>query len=159
MVGGGGGENQRSAYDTTYARAGAECSSTMEGRHVNIYEDLLVHPTHADGLVDKGDPVCVSMLVGIAMNSAASTDDVIVIETEGIWYLDVYADPDAGFWAGIDVGDMLFIDSTTAVVSNDWTDIPFGHALGPVADGETSLIAVKVHAFQLFFPGWWWFQP
>jgi hypothetical protein len=153
--------NQRSAYDATYAHAGGEISSTSEGRHVNILEDLMVHPTHADGFVNKGDPVVAQMLVGIALNSATSINDVIVVETEGVWWLDVYADPNMGFWGGISVGDMLFIDPVTAQVNNNWWSIPFGHALGPVAQGATTLIAVKVHAFQLFYPGWlmWPWQP
>ena len=149
---------QRSAYDATYANAGGEISSTAEGRHVNITEELIVHPSHADGFVNKGDPVVVQMLVGVAMNSAASVDDVIVVETEGVWWLNVRSDAEMGWWGGINVGDMLYIDPVTAEVNNIWYNIPYGHALGPVAEGATSLIAVKVHAFQLFFPGWWWWQ-
>ena len=153
-----GGEiTQRSPYDASLFHAGCEGSSTQEGRYVNIYEELLVHPAHADGFVDKGDPVVASMLVGIALRSGGSIDDVIVVETEGIWYLDVRSDTDMGWWGGINVGDMLFIDPVTAEVNNIWYNIPFGHALAPVAAGATTLIAVKVHAFQLFFPGWlWW---
>ena len=152
-----GSRNQRTPYDATLFHAGSEGSSTQEGRYVNIYEELLVHPTHADGFVDKGDPVVASMLVGIALKSGASIDDVIVVETEGIWYLNVRSDVDMGWWGGINVGDMVFIDALTAEVNNIWYNIPFGHALGPVAAGATTLIAVKVHAFQLFFPGWlWW---
>ena len=151
--------DQRSAYDATYAHAGGEISSTSEGRHINIIEEMIVHPAHADGFVDKGDPVVVQMLVGIALNSAASINDVIVVETEGVWWLNVRSDADMGWWGGINVGDMLYIDPVTAEVNNIWYNIPFGHALGPVAEGATALIAVKVHAFQLFFPGWLCRQP
>ena len=151
--------NQRSAYDATYAHPGAEISSTLEGRYVNILEDLMVHPAHADGFVDKGDPIVAQMLVGIALKSAESINDVIVVETEGLWWLNVRADADMGWWGGISVGDMLFIDPVTAEINNIWYNIPFGHALGPVAQGATTLIAVKVHAFQLFYPGWLFWQP
>jgi len=144
---------ERTPYDATYQRPGDECSSTLEGRHVNVYEDLITHPAHADGFVNKGDPVLVGYsLVGVALKSASSVDDVIPIETEGVWYLNVYAEQ-----ANIGVGDMIFIDWTTAVLSNDWTDAPFGHALGQVLSDQTTLIAVKVHAFQLLFP--WWLFP
>ena len=154
-----GGEiTQRTPYDATYAHAGGEISSTLEGRYVNIIEELVVHPAHADGFVDKGDPVVIQMLVGIALKSASSVDDVIVVETEGVWWLDVRSDTDMVWWGGINVGDMLFIDPVTAEVNNIWYNIPFGHALGPVAEGATTLIAVKVHAFQLFWPGWYFWQ-
>lgn len=145
---------EETAYDATYFHSGPECSSTSEGRHVNIVENLLTHPSHpADGLVDKGDPVVVQMLVGIALRSATSEADVIVVETEGIWYLMV----EATKWGDdIHVGSMLFIDPVTAVISDDWGDIPFGHALAPVLMNETTLIAVKVHAFQYLFPWWMW---
>ena len=109
---------QRTPYDATYAHAGGEISSTLEGRYVNIYEELLVHPAHADGFVDKGDPVVAQMLVGVALRTASSVDDVIVVETEGLWWLDVYADDEMGFWGGVSVGDMLFIDPVTAQVNN-----------------------------------------
>jgi len=36
---------------------GEEISSTYEGRHVTVLESDLIHPTHADDLVDKADPV------------------------------------------------------------------------------------------------------
>jgi len=147
-------EEQPTAYDATYARAGQECSSTNEGRVVNIMESLIVHPAHADGFVDKGDPVVVGWsLVGIALRSASAVTDMIPVDTEGIWYLNV---TDAMGW-NIGIGDMVFIDWVTAVVSNDFMANPFGHALGFVALGTTALIAVKVHAFQIL-PWWfWWF--
>lgn len=151
---GNGDRDQVTPYDSTYFHAGGEISSTAEGRYVSIYESLLVHPAHTDGFVDKGDPVVVSQLVGIALRSASSATDVITVETEGIWWLDVYAYDNLGWLGTINVGDMLYIDPVTALVSNDWEDIPFGHALGPVTAGTTALIAVKVHAFQIFYPGW-----
>lgn len=144
-------ENPRCAYgDNQYHREGEQCSSTNEGRYVRIYEDELIHPAHADGLVDNGDP-CLTFgysLVGVAMNGASSTDDIVILDTEGIWWFTVYAEVD-----DIDVGQMLYIDGATCQISDDWMDmIPFGHALGPVTYEQSSLIPVKVHAYQ-----WSWF--
>jgi len=146
---------QDTNYDATYAKAGQECSSTNEGRVVNVAESLIVHPAHTDGLVNKGDPVVIGWsMVGIALRSASAATDIIPVDTEGIWYLNV-----AAYDGNIGIGDMLFIDWTTAVVSNDFMVCPFGHALGFVAVGTTALIAVKVHAFQIL-PWWfWWFVP
>jgi len=155
MTGPGG--RQRTPYDATYRHEGGEGSSTLEGRHVNIYEDLLVHPWHPDGFVDKGDPVIAGYsLVGVALRSANSTDDIIPVETEGVWYFNVTANLQG--MGAIWVGDMLFIDPATAAIGDDFTLVPFGHALGPVDAGQTWLIAVKVHAFQILFP-WWLFPP
>lgn len=143
-------------YDATYQHAGAQCSSTNEGRYVSIAENLLTHPAHPlDGLVDKGDPVVCNTqnLVGVAMGSAVYSDDFVVIDTEGIWWLMVEAGKQG--MGDIHVGAMLFIDATTGVVSDDFMATPFGHALGPVDGGHTTLIAVKVHAFQWLIP-WWW---
>jgi len=151
------GAEQRTPYDATYQHEGDEISSTLEGRHVNIYEDLLVHPAHADGLVNKGDPVLAGWsLVGIALNSASSTNDVITIETEGVWYLSVTSNLQG--MGAIWVGDMVYIDPVTAAIGDDFTYPPFGHALGPVASGATELIAVKVHAYQVLFPWWLFFN-
>lgn len=138
-------------YLATGHSAGEECSSTYEGRHISIEESLITHPTHADGFVDGGDPVVVGgadgHIVGVAFNSAAAATELMAIDTEGIWYLNVVATDDAGNSA-VDEGDILYINTTTAVVSkiSNWaTQIPFGYALGEVGAGLTAVCAVKVH--------------
>lgn len=131
--------------------AGDEVSSTYEGRHVTVLESDLVHPTHADGFVDKGDPVVFGATglqsVGVAFKSAAAAADSIAIDTEGIWGLSVVGSDDSGNSA-VAGGDLLYINITTAVVSkisSSTTNIPFGYALGIVGAGATGVIAVKVH--------------
>jgi len=140
-------------YLATGHSAGEECSSTYEGRHLNIEESLLTHPTHADGLVDGGDPVIIpgangnGNIVGVAFSSASAATDLIAIDTEGIWFLSVVASDDAGNSA-VEEGEMLYINTTTAVISKiaNWaTQIPFGRSLGDVAAGTTGVCAVKVH--------------
>ncbi len=132
---------------------GDEISSTYEGRHITLLESDLVHPTHADGLVDKADPVVSAtgkpMVVGVAFKSAAAATDYIAIDTEGIWNLDVVAANDAGNVA-VAGGDLIYINTTTAVlskISNGATQVPFGIALGIVTSGATNAIAVKIHTF------------
>ena len=153
--------------------AGEEVSSTYEGRHITVEESRLIHPFHADGFVDKGDPVIVcataatsphatyGRAVGVALNSASAITDLIAIDTEGIWQMVAYADDDAGTQA-IAPGDALWIsdDSTTtdaSIASNgtgdaaiskirsNVTQVPFGYALGTMGAGFTGTIAVKVH--------------
>ena len=151
--------SDRSAYDATYQHAGEECSSTNEGRYVSIYEDLLSHPWHDDDddLIEKGDP-CMAFpnLVGIAMKTAESTEEVITIDTEGIWWLNVEA---GKAWGDVYVGQMLYIDASSAAITDDYEQIPFGLSLGHVDEGNTTLIAVKVHAFQWGLWWWWMFPP
>lgn len=132
--------------------AGTEVSSTYKGRHVTILETELVHPSHADGLVDKGDPIVFGTVagnhgVGVAFTSAAAATNYIALDTEGIWNLSVVASDDAGN-SLVTGGDPLFINSTTCVISkirSNASQIPFGYALGQVAAGDTAVIAVKVH--------------
>lgn len=131
--------------------AGEEVSSTYEGRHVTVLESDLIHPNHADGLVDKGDPVVFGTValqaVGVAFKSAAAATDLVAVDTEGIWIIDVNAADDGGNVA-VEGGDRLYINTTTAAVSKIATaasQVPFGYALGHVDSGNTDTIAVKVH--------------
>ncbi len=131
--------------------AGWEISSTYEGRHVTLEESLLVHPSTGDGLVDKGQPVVFGTTglqgVGVAFKSAAAATDLIAIDTEGIWVQSVYAYDDTT-GSNVRVGDPLYINTTTAVISKinaRATQILFGYALGNISAGATQTIAVKVH--------------
>jgi len=131
--------------------AGEEVSSTYEGRHVTLLESELIHPSHTDGFVDKGDPVVFGTTalqgVGVAFKSAAAATDYIAIDTEGIWIIDVNAADDGGNRA-IEGGDRLYINVSTAIVSaiaTAATQRPFGYALGHIDSGATETIAVKIH--------------
>lgn len=133
---------------------GRQISSTYEGRHITLLESDLVHPTHADGFVDKADPVVSATgtpnIVGVAFLSAAAATDRIPIDTEGIWNLDVVAANDAGNVA-VAGGDCIYINTTTGVlskISNQATQVVFGTALGIITSGNTEAIAVKVHQSQ-----------
>jgi len=124
----------------TDATAGDEASSTYEGRHIYVLESLLTHVDPGDGLVDKGQPVVCTDLVGVALNSAQVATDYIAIDTEGIWYLSVVG---AGTVA---VGQHLFITNAAIVTdANLGTSRNFGYALGAIASPGTAVIAVKVH--------------
>ena len=148
------------------ATAGDEISSTYEGRHLTFLESELFHPYHADGYVDKGDPVVAQTstgrIVGVALKSAAAATDYIAIDTEGIWALMVYADTDT-CWdqegtGAVVPGDALFINHVTAGAitagvgacgiskrRDKATQIPFGFALGSIDALGEGVIAVKVH--------------
>lgn len=151
---------QPSAYNETYRWAGQECSSTNEGRYVNFVESELTHPQHDLGLdlVRKGDPCVTFELCGVAMHTAEDTAEVVTLDTEGIWWLDVHA---YGVWFTNDIviGQRLYIDlwGGTAEVSDDVIGIPFGWALQGVTFEETELIAVKVHSSEWLLWVFWYF--
>ena len=150
------GGRQETSYDPTYQHEGEQCSSTGEGRIVNIMEQYIIHPLHDtdQDLIQKGDPLVVCVLVGVAMISATTVTDLVSIDTEGIWWLDVVIS-DVGM-GSIFLGQRLYINPMTAEISDDAQNIPFGYALGyiPGGNGGHALIAVKVHAGD--YP-WWMF--
>ena len=153
-------------YLSTGKTAGEECSSTYEGRHITLEESYLIHPYHADGFVDKGDPVLFAIGsdspvgVGVAFNSAAAATDYIAIDTEGIWFLNVLgAVSDAtidGMARALKAGDPVYINRTAGTVGAPYmlsgmddphNYVPFGYLLGDVTASLTvpTLVAVKVH--------------
>jgi len=124
-----------------------EVSSTYEGRHLTF---LASEINHGDVLavVTKGYPVIIGEdIVGVAFKTEVNAGDYIAVDTEGIWMLSVVANDHIGGNAVV-AGDRLYINHTTAVISKDGTvgtHIPFGYALGGVTQGNTAIIAVKVH--------------
>ena len=134
-------------YVNTNQDAGTELSSGGEGRVVTFEESVLTHPTHADGFVDGKDPVVVGDLVGVAMTGASAVTDLIAVDTEGLWWLNVVAANDLGNSA-VARGDRIYINRTTCVlskISSPATNIFFGTALGVVTSGSTDVCAIKVH--------------
>lgn len=149
-------------YFNPYRVAGEEISSTMGGRHVAILESDLVHPSHSDGFVNKGDPVSFGIGwagcgVGIAMVSASHADEVITIDTEGIWGCEVVVSEDT-----LILGQMLFITSAGVIV--DWPPDEFCHIFGYALESlevGTGIISVKVHWMDTgiwWMMFWWWAQ-
>lgn len=109
------------------------------GKNISIVESALVHPSHSDGLVDSGDPVCAGRLVGVANTDAAASTDKVAITTEGVFDLSV-----VGNGNGVSIGETVFIDQSSGVLSNDETDTPFGLALEAISAGQTDTINVKL---------------
>ena len=158
-------------YLSTGKTAGDEVSSTYEGRHLTLEENLLIHPYHADGLVDKGDPVLFAVGsgymngVGVALKSAAAATDYIAIDTEGIWFLNVLGCISDGSINGaacaLNAGDPIYIKKAAGTVGAPYmlsgqddanNHVPFGYVLGDVTAHLTTptLVAVKVHWFPNF---------
>ena len=153
-------------YLATGHTAGEECSSTYEGRHLTLEESYLIHPYHADGLVDHGDPVLFAVGsgymngVGVALKSAAAATDLIAIDTEGIHYLDVTGCISDGSINGaavaLNAGNPVYIRKAGGTVGDPDilsgeddanNTVPFGYLLGTVTASVSvhTLVAVKVH--------------
>jgi predicted RecA/RadA family phage recombinase len=128
------------------------------GDTLSFLASQIVAPTHSTGdtytnlvapqigvtapvnLVETGDPVVVGRVAGIANNDAFKSTDSIAISTRGVYNVSVVA-----LHHAITVGQTLFINATSAVVSDDYTQVPFGVALAAVAQGgAASTIAVKL---------------
>jgi len=134
-------------YLATGRTAGTEISSTYEGRHITLEESYLTHAAGGDGLVNAGSPVNVGSIVGVAFTSAAAATDLIAVDTEGIWFLNVVASDGSGV-SDVIPGDQLYI--ATGVVSKISTGVPFGKALGNLAGSAVAAVcAVKVHGESL----------
>ena len=131
---------------------GEQVSSTYEGRHVTLTAAELIS-SGGSGVAVKGLPVIFGLTglmgVGIAFNSGTLTD-MIAIDTEGIWVVDVLAQDDGGAVA-VAGGDDLYIDISAgscivSKIASAETNIPFGYALGVITTpGNKERIAVKVH--------------
>lgn len=143
-------------YYDPYRVAGQEVSSSLEGRHIYVREDDIgAHPGHGDGLVDKGDPVALFDAVGVALKSAQTINDIIAVDTEGIWRLSV-TNTGLNNFGTIVPGQVLFIDGS-GVITDHWVGAYaiFGFALQGIDTARTEVIAVKVH---WMYP-YWFYDP
>lgn len=152
-------------YVNTGQAAGEEASSTGLGRHLTFMEYVLTHPYHAaDNLVDGGDPVHYGDTVGVCFKDAAANTEMMTIDTEGIWWLNVLgivSDGTAdGLAQALTPGQRVYIQivpgTDTCILSGESDPAnfkPFGITQSAVAasgSGQTpnttpTLVAVKVH--------------
>jgi predicted RecA/RadA family phage recombinase len=111
----------------------------QKGDNVTVVESVLVHPTHSDGLVDGGDQIVCHRLVGVANFDALASTDNIVISTRGVFSL-----PVTSIGNGLSIGETVFIDPSTAALSEDSNDTPFGIALDTVTALATKTIPIRL---------------
>lgn len=90
--------------------------------------------------IQAGDPVLVGRLCGVANTDAIQNTDTVVVSTRGVYTFPVKSQ----YHTGITVGETVYIDPSTAVLSDNDAGVPFGIALGTVALGATTVIAVKL---------------
>jgi hypothetical protein len=110
-----------------------------KGNRLNLLESDMAAPT---ALAARGEPFVIAgtggQIVGVVLRSAAASTDYIPCATSGVWCLNVVASDDGGTSAVV-VGDMIYIHSTTAVLSKDSvTGVAFGRALTPLSASATA---------------------
>jgi hypothetical protein len=83
----------------------------------------------------------VGVVVANAINSIAGPldDNNVVLETCGVFSLAVVSTHHA-----ISVGSTVYINATTGVVSDDYTQVPFGVNLDAVTQYATTTVRVKL---------------
>jgi hypothetical protein len=119
-------------------------NQVQDGKVLTLLDSQLVKPTHTDGFAHNGDPVVAGTLVGVVVDSALAASGNVDVATEGVFNLSVLAKHAGGVNDAVAVGDQLYIDGATAVLSKDATKTPFGKALAVVNAGATATIAVKI---------------
>lgn len=87
----------------------------------------------------SSDPVVAGRLCGICNFDAVNGDNA-VISVKGVYKVAVQSLHETG----IKVGETVYIDPSTAVVSDDYNDVPFGAALDTVTLGQTTTIRVRL---------------
>ena len=92
-----------------------------------------------------GDPVYVGRICGVAVANAVPgtagpyNDSNVVVETEGVFSFAVTSNQHTGITAGETI-----YESTTGVLSDTDTGVPFGCALDAVSLNATTTIRVKL---------------
>ena len=127
------------------------------GDRLAFLASLIVAPSHASGdtytnlvapgegistpvnLVEAGDPVVIGRIVGVAEQDALQSTDSITVRLRGVFNLSVQCQHHT-----ITVGETVYINPSTAVISDDPTQVPFGTALASVPSGTTATIAVRL---------------
>jgi predicted RecA/RadA family phage recombinase len=114
----------------------------VKGDNLVFLDSQITHPTHAaPNRTLSGDAVVIGRLAGVAASSAlvATTDSIAVV------FRGVFKVPVVSIHNGLSVGETVFIDPSTAVLSDDLTAVPFGTALDTVpSNGVVTTIRVKL---------------
>jgi len=92
----------------------------------------------------SGEPGVIGRIVGVVVSNAINTtagpldDSNVVLETVGVFSLAVQSIHHA-----IAVGSTVYINATTGVVSDDYTQVPYGCVCDAVSQYATTTVRVK----------------
>ncbi len=131
--------------ENPYTAAGESAGvwvNSNRGHTIRILESGMTHPSAADNLVNKGDPVYVGSngIVGVALESASAATDYINVALDGIVFLNVH--PITG---NLSIGDEVFLDKTSALLSDDPDNgVKIGHVMTATTSGSNAVRAVML---------------
>jgi len=108
------------------------------GDNVTLPVANLVFPSHTDSLPHSSDPVLCGRLAGVVNQDGVSGGNVVV-STRGVYNLAV-----TPIHNGLSIGETVYIHTTTAVLSDDQTQVPFGIALDAAPGNATATIRIKL---------------
>lgn len=94
-------------------------------------------------LVEAGDPVVIGRIVGVAASDALLSTQKISVYIHGVYNLTVKS-----IHNGLSAGETVYIDPTTAVLSDDQTGVPYGCAQDVVPINSTGTL-IRVVLFGL----------
>lgn len=89
----------------------------------------------------SGDPCVAGRLVGVASFDGVTGDD-LAVQVAGVFDVSVTT-----VHNGISIGETVYIDPSTGVVSDDNADVPFGTALEAISTG-TGTDTINVRLFS-----------
>jgi predicted RecA/RadA family phage recombinase len=115
----------------------------QEGDRITFAASALTGPNSP---IKSGDPVLTTggRICGVANADAAPTtpilnDGNVVVSLKGVYTLSVVSTHHA-----LVAGATVYIDASTGVLSDDYTDVPFGVAVDPVAQYATTAVRVRL---------------
>jgi len=109
----------------------------------NNYTNPVSGGVSGDGPL-SGEPGVIGRIVGVVVSNAINTtagpldDSNVVLETVGVFSLAVQSIHHA-----IAVGSTVYINATTGVVSDDYTQVPYGCVCDAVSQYATTTVRVK----------------
>lgn len=94
----------------------------------------------------KGDPIVVGGIKGVALADRDSDGNAVIqIVPRAVWYQSVLAATDDGspnVASAVAVGDAIYKNDSSLLLSKDEDGTLFGHALAAIDSGETEVIPV-----------------
>ena len=108
----------------------------QKGKNLTFVASQLTGPNSPP---KSSDPVFVGRICGVVNADAVSSGDNVVVSTEGVFLLAVKS-----YTGGIIVGQAVYMKSDGSELNDYETGIPFGVALGTVANGQTTTIPVRL---------------
>ena len=120
---------------------GDEISPCIPGTTLTLNEANVVGQSDP---VEVGEPCVCGSIIGVCVTPPSAANENLVVATSGIFSVPVVASDSEGT-ENVTVGALLYVSTSTAVVSLINTGKPFGYALAATAGSATATtIPVKL---------------